>query len=66
MGLGSMAPMVLQLGSGDGLSGMGLGMGMAPPLGLNQHQGLEGNRGETKLGGRENVLRETLRIRVKM
>jgi hypothetical protein len=28
--VGSMAPMVLQLGSGDGLSGMGLGMGMAP------------------------------------
>ena len=37
--VGSMAPMVLQLGSGDGLSGMGLGMGMAPPLGLNQQQG---------------------------
>jgi hypothetical protein len=34
--VGSMAPMVLQLGSGDGLSGMGLGMGMALPLGLNQ------------------------------
>jgi hypothetical protein len=38
--VGSMAPMVLQLGSGDGLSGMGLGMGMALPLGLNQQQGL--------------------------
>ncbi|KAE8010028.1 hypothetical protein FH972_006426 [Carpinus fangiana] len=37
--VGSMAPMVLQLGSGDGLRGMGLGMGMAPPLGLNQQQG---------------------------
>jgi hypothetical protein len=40
--VGSMAPMVLQLGSGDGLSGMGLGlgMGMALPLGFNQQQGL--------------------------
>ncbi|KAE7999537.1 hypothetical protein FH972_003954 [Carpinus fangiana] len=37
--VGSMAPMDLQLGSSDGLSGMGLGMGMAPPLGLNQQQG---------------------------
>ncbi|XP_059439651.1 transcription factor UNE12-like isoform X2 [Corylus avellana] len=37
--VGSMAPMVLQLGSSDGLRGMGLGMGMAPPLGLNRQQG---------------------------
>lgn len=40
--VGSMAPMVLQLGSGDGLRGMGLGMGMAPPLGLNLEQQRQG------------------------
>jgi hypothetical protein len=34
-GGGEVGSMVLQLGSGDGLRGMG----MAPPLGLNQQQG---------------------------